>query len=91
MSQADIDATRAPLMEHLIELRSRLIKALLAFLVMFIVCFFFAKNIYNLLVLPYQHAAGPEAKRPCHRVRSPRPSPGSTPPPPVTTTGPRWT
>ena len=62
MSQADIDATRAPLMEHLIELRSRLIKALLAFLVMFIVCFFFAKNIYNLLVLPYQHAAGPEAK-----------------------------
>ena len=62
MSQADIDATRAPLMEHLIELRSRLIKALLAFLVMFIVCFFFAKNIYNILVLPYQHAAGPEAK-----------------------------
>jgi len=62
MSQADIDATRAPLMEHLIELRSRLIKALIAFLVMFILCFFFAKNIYNLLVLPYQHAAGPEAK-----------------------------
>ena len=62
MSQADIDATRAPLMEHLIELRSRLIKALIAFLVMFIVCFFFAKNIYNILVLPYQHAAGPEAK-----------------------------
>ena len=62
MSEADIDATRAPLMEHLIELRSRLIKALIAFLVMFILCFFFAKNIYNLLVLPYQHAAGPEAK-----------------------------
>ncbi len=62
MSQADIDATRAPLMEHLIELRSRLIRALLAFLVMFIVCFFFAKNIYNILVMPYQHAAGPEAK-----------------------------
>ncbi len=62
MSQADIDATRAPLMEHLIELRQRLIRALIAFLVMFIVCFFFAKNIYNLLVLPYQHAAGPEAK-----------------------------
>ncbi len=62
MSQADIDATRAPLIEHLIELRARLIKALVAFLVMFVVCFFFAKNIYNLLVLPYQHAAGPEAK-----------------------------
>ena len=62
MSQADIDATRAPLMEHLIELRQRLIRALLAFLVMFVICFFFAKNIYNVLVLPYQHAAGPEAK-----------------------------
>ncbi len=62
MSQADIDSTRAPLMEHLIELRTRLIKALMAFLLMFVVCFFFAKDIYNILVLPYQHAAGPEAK-----------------------------
>ena len=62
MTQADIDATRAPLIEHLVELRTRLIRALLAFIVMFIICFFFAKNIYNLLVLPYQHAAGPEAK-----------------------------
>ena len=31
MSHEDIEATKAPLMEHLIELRSRLIKALLAF------------------------------------------------------------
>ncbi|MDE2363852.1 MAG: twin-arginine translocase subunit TatC [Hyphomicrobiales bacterium] len=62
MTQADIDATRAPLIEHLIELRSRLIKALAAFLVMFVICFFFAKDIYNILVIPYQQAAGPEAK-----------------------------
>ena len=34
-------------MEHLIELRSRLIKALIAFVVMFAFCFFFAKQIYN--------------------------------------------
>ena len=32
MTQADIDATKAPLIEHLIELRARLIKALVAFL-----------------------------------------------------------
>ena len=62
MTQADIDATRAPLMEHLIELRSRLIKSIAAFLVMFVICFFFAKDIYNILAIPYQHAAGPEAK-----------------------------
>ena len=62
MSQADIDATRAPLIEHLIELRTRLIRAMVAFLVMFVIAFFFAKNIYNILVVPYQQVAGPEAK-----------------------------
>ncbi|MEA2861862.1 MAG: sec-independent protein translocase protein TatC [Methylobacteriaceae bacterium] len=62
VTDADIEATKAPLMDHLIELRSRLIKALIAFLAMFLLSFFFAKDIYNLLVLPYQHAAGPDAK-----------------------------
>lgn len=62
MTDADIEATRAPLMEHLIELRSRLIKALLAFVVMFLICFLFAKNIYNILLMPYEHVAGPDAR-----------------------------
>ena len=53
MSAEDIEASKAPLMDHLIELRSRLIKALLAFGVAFIFCFFFAKQIYNVLVWPY--------------------------------------
>src|ERR1700704_5295445 len=43
MSDEDIEASKAPLMDHLIELRSRLIKALLGFGVAFIFCFFFAK------------------------------------------------
>ena len=60
MSHEDIEATKAPLMEHLIELRSRLIKALLAFGVMLAVCFFFAKSIYNILVWPFVWVAGPE-------------------------------
>jgi sec-independent protein translocase protein TatC len=47
-------------MDHLIELRSRLIKALLAFGVAFIFCFFFAKQIYNVLVWPFVFVAGPE-------------------------------
>ena len=47
-------------MDHLIELRSRLIKALLAFAVMFVVCFFFAKQIYNVLVWPFVWVAGAE-------------------------------
>lgn len=60
MSDDDIEASKAPLMEHLIELRSRLIKALLAFAVAFAVCFVFAKQIYNVLVWPFVWVAGPE-------------------------------
>ena len=60
MTHEDIEATKAPLMDHLIELRSRLIKALAAFAVMFVCCFFFAKQIYNVLVWPFVFVAGPE-------------------------------
>ena len=60
MSDADIEASKAPLMDHLIELRARLIKALLGFGIAFIFCFFFAKQIYNVLVWPFVWVAGPE-------------------------------
>jgi len=60
VTHEDIEATKAPLMEHLIELRARLIKALLAFGVMFVVCFIFSRQIYNVLVLPYVWVAGAE-------------------------------
>ena len=56
--QDDIDASRAPLMDHLIELRSRLIKALIGFFVMFILCFAFSRQIYQILLQPYAWAAG---------------------------------
>jgi len=55
-----IEATKAPLMDHLIELRSRLIKAIAAFALAAIICFFFAKQIYNVLTWPYVWVAGPE-------------------------------
>ena len=60
MSHEDIESTKAPLLDHLIELRSRLIKALLAFGVMFALCFVFAKDIYNILVWPFVWIAGAE-------------------------------
>jgi len=60
MTHEDIEATKAPLMEHLIELRARLIKALIAFGVAFAGCFFFAKTIYNILTWPYVWVAGAE-------------------------------
>ena len=51
----DIEASRAPLIEHLIELRSRLIRALMALVAAFLVCFAFAKQLYNFLVWPYDY------------------------------------
>jgi sec-independent protein translocase protein TatC len=63
MTHEDIEATKAPLMEHLIELRSRLIKAVIAFGIAFIGCFFFAKTIYNVLTWPFVWVAGPENSR----------------------------
>jgi len=60
MSQEDIDATKAPLMDHLIELRARLIRSLYAFLAAFLVCFYFSRTIYNILTEPYVHVVGPE-------------------------------
>jgi sec-independent protein translocase protein TatC len=50
--EAALDATRAPLMEHLIELRKRLIWALLSFGVCFVVCFAFSTPILNFLERP---------------------------------------
>jgi sec-independent protein translocase protein TatC len=58
--EKEIEATKAPLMDHLIELRSRLIKAVVAFVIALIACFFFAKQIYNILTWPYVWVAGPE-------------------------------
>jgi sec-independent protein translocase protein TatC len=60
MTDADIEASKAPLLDHLIELRARLIKALLGFGIAFIFCFFFAKQIYNVLVWPFVWVAGAE-------------------------------
>ncbi len=48
----DIDESQAPLLDHLIELRARLLRAVLALAVAFAVCFYFAKDILAFLVQP---------------------------------------
>jgi len=48
----DIDDTKQPLLEHLIELRRRLLWSLATLVVCFFVCFAFAKNIFAVLVQP---------------------------------------
>jgi sec-independent protein translocase protein TatC len=57
----DIEASKAPLMEHLLELRRRLMWSLLAVFLAVLVCFWFARPIYNLLLWPYRLAVGSDA------------------------------
>lgn len=54
MSEADpeIDASRAPLLEHLVELRQRLLKAFGAYAIAFAICYYFSKPIFAVLVQP---------------------------------------
>ncbi|SFF74585.1 Sec-independent protein translocase TatC [Novosphingobium sp. CF614] len=52
----DIDETQAPLLDHLVELRTRLLRAFAAFAVAFAVCFYFSANIFAFLVRPLTQA-----------------------------------
>lgn len=52
----DIDDTKQPLLEHLIELRRRLLWCLVTLIVTFFLCFAFAKNIFAVLVQPLLRA-----------------------------------
>ena len=47
---------QATFVEHLTELRSRLIKSFVYLFACFIICYFFAENIYAFLVEPYAEA-----------------------------------
>jgi sec-independent protein translocase protein TatC len=53
---SDIEASRAPLLDHLTELRTRLIICVGALAVGFVGCFFFSQDVYLILVRPLQMA-----------------------------------
>ncbi len=53
----EVEASKAPLLDHLAELRTRTLWACAAILAMFVLCFAFARTIYNILLVPYQQAA----------------------------------
>jgi sec-independent protein translocase protein TatC len=56
--ESEIEASRAPLLDHLIELRGRLIVCAAALAVGFVICFFFATDIYIFLLAPFERAQG---------------------------------
>ena len=51
---AQVDQAKMPLLEHLAELRRRLLYSMVAFLVCFFFCFYFANDLFNFLVAPLE-------------------------------------
>jgi len=56
VEEDEVEKSSAPLIEHLIELRRRLIWSIGGFFVAFLGCFFVAKHLFNLLVIPFKWA-----------------------------------
>lgn len=54
----ELAGTEAPLLEHLIELRKRLLHTVIVFAVLFIGCFFVSQQLYLFLLGPFQAAVG---------------------------------
>jgi sec-independent protein translocase protein TatC len=63
MAAEDIDDTRMPLLDHLVELRRRLIYSFLALIVLFFVSYFFSEDIFRFLVQPYADLVEGQANR----------------------------
>ena len=62
LDSTDIDASKAPLLDHLIELRGRLLRCVLYFAIAFAASFAFAGRIFDFLVQPLVDASGTGAR-----------------------------
>src|SRR5215510_4159273 len=60
--EAELESSKAPLLEHLVELRNRIIYSMIAFFIAFIACYAVAEPIYTFLTAPL--AAALPAGRP---------------------------
>ena len=59
----NLDDSKMPLLDHLVELRRRLLYAFAGFFVCFLVCFYFSAEIFNFLVAPLAHLWAHETGR----------------------------
>jgi len=55
---SDIDDSKAPLLDHLIELRGRLLKCVYGLAICFAICFYFSDKLFAFLVYPLKEAFG---------------------------------
>jgi sec-independent protein translocase protein TatC len=61
--EEQLEKSKAPLLEHLVELRTRIIHSLLAFFVAFLFCYYFSREIYAFLVQPLADALAGQPNR----------------------------
>ena len=77
----DIDNSKMPLLEHLVELRQRMLRSFVVVIVLFFVCYFFSESIYRFLMQPLAdiQAASGGSDMSIDSVRPPDWSPKSVP------------
>jgi sec-independent protein translocase protein TatC len=61
--EAELESSKAPLLEHLVELRNRLIYSMIAFFIAFIACYMVAEPIFRFLTQPLADALAGQANR----------------------------
>jgi len=62
--EEELQQSAAPLLDHLVELRQRLIISIAAIVVGFLLCFAFSIQIYEFLVIPFRNAVGAVTEEP---------------------------
>ena len=62
-AKEEIDDTKMPLLDHLVELRGRMLKAFIAFIICFIACYSVAEYIFAFLTHPLAEAFHGESRR----------------------------
>lgn len=62
ISDDEVEKSSAPVLEHIKELRRRLMWSMAALFVMFVICFFFANELFNVLLQPLKWATGQEPR-----------------------------
>ena len=87
---SEIEGSRAPLMEHLVELRQRLIVSVVAYGVAVVICYIFSKSLFDLMIRPFEVAQGVIAQQKAPGHHGPFDMililVGALPPPPTTHT-----
>lgn len=63
VDELEIEGSRAPLLSHLVEFRTRLIWAIASFAVCFLISFYYASDIYAFLTMPLAHAMAGQPNR----------------------------